>query len=88
MIILLWCMAIIQWALFLYLPIAGLYGIIRLTMEPDITATICSPFLGIKKVSLKYGFIAWMAQAFFLSIVIYDLLKWKHLGINPLIRMW
>lgn len=88
MIILIWVVAILQWLMFIYLPIVGLYGIIRMLAQPDVTATICSPFLGIKKVSIKNGFIIWMIQVLFLGIVLYDLTDWYRLGINPLIKMW
>ena len=49
--------AVIQWLLFAYMPLTALYGILRLIARPDVIDTICSPFLGLKKVSVKSGFI-------------------------------
>lgn len=80
--------AIIQWSLFIYIPVVAFYGIMRMMIQPDVTNTLCSPFLGIKKVSLKSGLIIWMVQTVFLGVVLYDLYQWFHFGINPLIRIW
>lgn len=88
MIIILWCATIIQLLLYIYLPIVGLYGIIRMVVQPEVIATICSPFLGIKKVSITIGFIIWMIQVMLLGVVLYDLEQWYRLGVNPLIKIW
>lgn len=86
--ILLWCAAILQWVSFIYLPAVILYGITRMIVQTDIIATICSPFFGIKKVSLKSGFIIWMIQAAIFGAILYEICQWIRLGVNPLILMW
>ena len=54
----------------------------------NIEATKCSPFFGIKKVSLKRGFIIWFIQALLCGSVLLEFTAWRLHGINPLIRMW
>ena len=88
MIVILWCVAILQWLCFIYLPAVMMYGVIRMMAQQDVTTTICSPFLGIKKVSMKSGFIIWMVRVMFLGVVLYDIGQWIRFGVNPLIRMW
>lgn len=88
MIMILWCVAILQWLSFIYLPAVALYGVIRMTVHPDVMETIRSPFLGIKKVSIKSGFIIWMIQATLSGVVLYEICQWMRSGISPLIRMW
>ena len=80
--------AVIQWLLFAYLPLTALYGILRLIARPDVIDTICSPFLGLKKVSVKSGFIIWMVQMMLFGVVLYDINQWIRFGINPLIQLW
>lgn len=84
----LWCAAMLQWFSFIYLPAVMLYGITRMTVQSDIMVTVCSPFFGIKKVSLKTGFIIWMVQSLLFGAILYDICQWVRLGVNPLIRMW
>ena len=88
MIVILWCAAILQWLCYIYLPTVMIYGVIRMMAQQDVTATICSPFMGIKKVSMKSGFIIWMVRVMFLGVVLYDIGQWIRFGVNPLIRMW
>ena len=88
MIVILWCAAILQWLSYIYLPLGMMYGVIRMMEQHDVTATICSPFLGIKKVSMKSGFIIWMVQVMFFGVVLYGIGQWIRFGVNPLIRMW
>ena len=57
MVILLYIAVVIQWLLYTYLPLTALYGILRSILRPDVTDTIRSPFLGLKKVPVKSGFI-------------------------------
>ena len=80
--------AVIQWLLFAYMPLTALYGILRLIARPDVIDTICSPFLGLKKVSVKSGFIIWMVQMMLFGVVLYDINQWIRFGINPLIQLW
>lgn len=56
--------------------------------RPDIADTICSPLLGVKRVSLKSGFIIWLIQALMFGVVISEIARSVHLGGNPLIIMW
>ncbi len=88
MIIILWLIAIFQWLSFIYLPLVALYGVVRIMMKSEISAVICSPFLGIKKVSMRRGFIIWLIQAVLFGGFLYEMGQWKLSGINPLIRMW
>ena len=88
MIVILWCAAILQWLCFIYLPAVMMYGVMRMIIQQDVTATICSPFLGIRKVSMKSGFIIWMVQAIYFGVVLYGIGQWIRFGVNPLIRMW
>ena len=69
MIVILWCVAILQWLCFIYLPAVMMYGVMRMIIQQDVTATICSPFLGIRKVSMKSGFIIWMVQAIYFGVL-------------------
>lgn len=80
--------AVIQWFLFAYLPLTALYGILRLILCPEVNDTIRSPFLGVKKVSVKSGFIIWMVQMMLFGIVLYDIGQWIRSGITPLIQLW
>lgn len=80
--------AVIQWLLFAYMPLTALYGILRLILRPDVIDTICSPFLGLKKVSVKSGFIIWMVQMMLFGFVLNDIIQWIRFGINPLIQLW
>ena len=80
--------AVIQWLLFAYMPLTALYGILRLIARPDVIDTICSPFLGLKKVSVKSGFIIWMMQMMLFGFVLNDIIQWIRFGINPLIQLW
>ena len=86
--ILLDIVAVIQWLLYAYLPLTALYGILRSTLRPDVTDTIRSPFLGLKKVPVKSGFIIWMVQLMLFGFVLNDLVQWIRCGINPLIQLW
>ena len=88
MIVILWCVAILQWLCFIYLPAVMMYGVMRMIIQQDVTATICSPFLEIRKVSMKSGFIIWMVQAIYFGVVLYGIGQWIRFGVNPLIRMW
>lgn len=80
--------AVIQWLLYAYLPLTALYGILRSTLRPNVIDTICSPFLGLKKVSVKSGFIIWMVQIMLFGFVLNDTVQWIRSGINPLIQLW
>lgn len=80
--------AVIQWLLYTYLPLTALYGILRLILRPDVTDTIRSPFLGLKKVPVKSGFIIWMVQMMLFGFVLNDIIQWIRFGINPLIQLW
>lgn len=80
--------AVTQWLSFIYLSLVALYGILRLITSSDVTDTIRSPFLWIKKVSVKSGFIIWMVQMMLFGFVLYDIVRWTRFGINPLIRLW
>lgn len=87
--ILLWIVAIIDWLLLIYLPVAGFYGFIRLQIDPDPLNTICTPFLGVgKKLSLKKGALIWMMQLIMLGIVIMQYSMWYRGGECTFIRMW
>lgn len=88
MVILLYVLAVIQWLLYAYLPLTALYGILRLALHPDVIDVIRSPFLGLKKVSVKSGFIIWMVQMLLFGFVLNDLVQWIRCGINPLIQLW
>ncbi len=85
MVILLYIAVVIQWLLYTYLPLTALYGILRSILRPDVTDTIRSPFLGLKKVPVKSGFIIWMVQMMLFGFVLNDLVQWIRCGINPLI---
>ena len=80
--------AVIQWLLFAYMPLTALYGILRLILRPDVTDTIRSPFLGLKKAPVKSGFIIWMVQMMLFGFVLNDIIQWIRFGINPLIQLW
>ena len=80
--------AVIQWLLFAYMPLTALYGILRLILRPDVTDTIRSPFLGLKKVPVKSGFIIWMVQMMLFGFALNDIIQWIRFGINPLIQLW
>ena len=86
--ILLDIVAVIQWLLFAYMPLTALYRILRLILRPDVTDTIRSPFLGLKKVPVKSGFIIWMVQMMLFGFVLNDIIQWIRFGINPLIQLW
>lgn len=88
MVILLYIAVVIQWLLYTYLPLTALYGILRSILRPDVTDTIRSPFLGLKKVPVKSGFIIWMVQMMLFGFVLNDLVQWIRCGINPLIQLW
>lgn len=88
MVILLYIAVVIQWLLYTYLPLTALYGILRSILRPDVTDTIRSPFLGLKEVSVKSGFIIWMVQMMLFGFVLNDLVQWIRCGINPLIQLW
>lgn len=88
MVILLYIAGVIQWLLYVYLPLTALYGILRSILRPDVTDTIRSPFLGLKKVPVKSGFIIWMVQMMLFGFVLNDLVQWIRCGINPLIQLW
>lgn len=79
--------ALLQWLSFIYLPLVVLYGVVRTVSQPDVMNTITSPFLGIKTVSVKSGFIIWMIQITIFGIILYEIGQWIHLGINPLIQI-
>ena len=61
---------------------------IEIILRPDVTDTIRSPFLGLKKVPVKSGFIIWMVQMMLFGFVLNDLVQWIRCGINPLIQLW
>lgn len=88
MVILLYIAVVIQWILYTYLPLTALYGILRSILRPDVTDTIRSPFLGLKKVPVKSGFIIWMVQMMLFGFVLNDIIQWIRFGINPLIQLW
>lgn len=88
MVILLYIAVVIQWLLYTYLPLTALYGILRSILRPDVTDTIRSPFLGLKKVPVKSGFIIWMVQMMLFGFVLNDLVQWIRCGVNPLIQLW
>lgn len=88
MVILLYIAVVIQWLLYTYLPLTALYGILRSILRPDVTDTIRSPFLGLKKVPVKSGFIIWMVHMMLFGFVLNDLVQWIRCGINPLIQLW
>ena len=88
MVILLYIAVVIQWLLYTYLPLTALYVILRLILRPDVTETIRSPFLGLKKVPVKSGFIIWMVQMMLFGFVLNDIIQWIRFGINPLIQLW
>lgn len=88
MVILLYIAVVIQWLLYTYLPLTALYGILRLILRPDVIDTIRSPFLGLKKVPVKSGFIIWMVQMMLFGFVLNDIIQWIRFGINPLIQLW
>lgn len=88
MFILLCIVAIVQWFLFIYIPVVGFYGIIKMMMEPDVIKTLCSPFLGIKKVSLQRGLIIWMIQVVLFVEIMIQIGEWIAYDKNPLIRIW
>lgn len=88
MVILLYIAVVIQWLLYTYLPLTALYGILRSILRPDVTDTIRSPFLGLKKVPVKSGFIIWMVQMMLFGVVLNDIIQWIRFGINPLIQLW
>ncbi len=88
MVILLYIAVVIQWLLYTYLPLTALYGILRSILRPDVTDTIRSPFLGLKKVPVKSGFIIWMVQMMLFGFVLNDIIQWIRFGINPLIQLW
>lgn len=85
--VILWCVAILQWLSFIYLPAVILYGITRMIVQSNIMATVCSPFLGFKKVSLKTGFIIWMVQALLFGAILHEIIQLVRLGVNPFILM-
>lgn len=88
MVILLYIAVVIQWLLYTYLPLTALYGILISILRPDVTDTIRSPFLGLKKVPVKSGFIIWMVQMMLFGFVLNDIIQWIRFGINPLIQLW
>lgn len=88
MVILSYIAVVIQWLLYTYLPLTALYGILRSILRPDVTDTIRSPFLGLKKVPVKSGFIIWMVQMMLFGFVLNDIIQWIRFGINPLIQLW
>lgn len=88
MVILLYIAVVIQWLLYTYLPLTALNGILRSILRPDVTDTIRSPFLGLKKVPVKSGFIIWMVQMMLFGFVLNDIIQWIRFGINPLIQLW
>jgi len=85
----LWIVVIIDWILLIYLPVVGLYGIIRLQIDPDPLNTVSAPFLGMgKKLSLKKGILIWMIQLMMLGVVLMQYFLWYRGGDCPFIRMW
>lgn len=46
---------------------------------------IHNPYLGIIKVSENKAVIIWCIRLIFLGVIIYDVFKWIHEGINPFI---
>lgn len=79
--------AIIQWILYMYIIIVGLYGLIRLLNGSAIKYMIESPLLGLKKLTVKTGFIVWLIQCVAYGFVANDLVNWIRFGINPLIQI-
>lgn len=87
--ILLWILAITDWLLLLYLPIVGIYGIIRLQIDSNPLNAIRAPFLGVgKKLSLKKGILIWMIQLMMLGVVLMQYSMWYRGGECPFIRTW
>lgn len=80
--------AIIQWILYAYIVIVAIYGIVRLLTGYKIEDLIESPLLGLKKLTIKAGFIVWLIQCTAFGFVANDLVNWIRLGINPLIQIF
>lgn len=82
-------MAITDWFILIYIPIAGLYGDIRLQIDANPLNTLRSPFLGLsKKLSLKTGALIWMVQLISLGVVLMQFAISYCSGESPFIRMW
>lgn len=87
--ILLWIVVIMDWFLLIYLPVVGLYGLIRLQIDSDPLNTIRAPFLGMgNKLSLKKGILIWMIQLMMLGVVLMQYAMWHRGGECPFILMW
>lgn len=86
--ILLDIVAIIQWILYAYVIIVAIYGIVRLLTGSAINDTIESPLLGLKKMTIKTGFIVWLFQGVAFGFVANDLVNWIRFGIIPLIQIF
>lgn len=83
MIILYCAIAILVTMAYLYIPAVCLYGIVRLQMDGTPSDTICNPFFGLKKVSMKTGLIAWSMQVLYLGVIVSDLYFCYFHGTHP-----
>lgn len=85
MIAILWVVALLQIAEYVYAPFVCIYGGIQLLHGDDPLAVICDPILGLKMVSIRRGCIIWAAQLILLGGVIYDLCSFYLNGTKPIL---
>ena len=78
-----YAIAILMAVLYIYIPVVCLYGIVKLMEKEPIDNVICNPFFGLRKTSLKTGFIAWVMQCLFLGGIISDLYLYHFHGMHP-----
>lgn len=62
-------LAVVMILVYVYVPCTCIYGIAVLLADGFTEKLMCNPFLGIKKVSLKQGAIAWAVQFMFLGVM-------------------
>lgn len=86
--ILYWSITILTIAAYIYIPCVCLYGIVRLKIEGTPANIICNPFLGLKKVSQKTGFIAWGIQCLYLGVILSDFVSNYLHGTHPFFFDW
>ena len=75
--------AILMAMVYIYIPCVCLYGIVSVLEKESIDEVICNPFFGLKKTSVKTGFIAWVLQCLFLGVIVSEFYLYRFHGMHP-----
>ena len=81
--IFMFAIAILMAMVYIYIPCVCLYGIASVLEEESIDEVIRNPFFGIKKTSVKTGFIAWVLQCLFLGVIVSEFYLYRFHGMHP-----